>query len=104
MKKKSILKTIIITFLLITLLIPLYSSTKCIPKKKNIILFISDGCGYNHIDATNLYSYGKTGVQVYEYFPVKVAMSTYNYYGSYESSYLFNGPTSLVYEQYYKFE
>ena len=38
---------------------------------------ISDGCGYNQIDATSLYQFGKTGEQVYEKFPVKYAMSTY---------------------------
>jgi len=47
-------------------------------KPKNIILFISDGCGYNHIDAASLYSYGETGQQIYERFPVKYAMSTYS--------------------------
>lgn len=47
-------------------------------KPKNIILFISDGCGYYQIDAANIYQYGKTGVQVYEKFPVKFAMSTYS--------------------------
>lgn len=44
---------------------------------KNIILFIIDGCGYNHIDAASLYQYGETGVQAYEKFPVKLGMSTY---------------------------
>ena len=33
---------------------------------KNIILFIIDGCGFNHIDAASLYQHGQTGVQVYE--------------------------------------
>ena len=45
---------------------------------KNVILMISDGCGYNHIDAANLYQYGKTGVQAFEKFPVSYAMSTYS--------------------------
>ena len=45
---------------------------------KNIILFISDGCGYNHIDATSMYQYGKRGMQIYEKFPVKYAVSTYS--------------------------
>lgn len=44
---------------------------------KNIILFISDGCGFNTVDAASYYQYGKTGEQVYEKFPVKFAMSTY---------------------------
>jgi len=45
---------------------------------KNVILFISDGCGFNHIDATSYYQYGKTGEQVYEKFPVKLGVSTYH--------------------------
>lgn len=45
---------------------------------KNIILMISDGCGYNHIAATSLFEHGKTGVQIYEQFPVRYGMSTYS--------------------------
>lgn len=45
---------------------------------KNIIVMISDGCGYNQIDATSLYQYGKTGLQVYESFPIKLSVSTYS--------------------------
>lgn len=52
-------------------------------KGKNIILMISDGCGYNHIDAASLYQYGKTGLQIYEGFPVRLGMSTYTLFGSY---------------------
>ncbi|MBN1369186.1 MAG: alkaline phosphatase [Dehalococcoidaceae bacterium] len=44
---------------------------------KNVIVLISDGWGYNHIEATNYYQYGKTGSQVYEKFPTKTGMSTY---------------------------
>lgn len=46
-------------------------------KPKNIILFISDGCGFNHVDAASYYQYGKTGEQIYEKFPVKLAVSTF---------------------------
>lgn len=52
-------------------------------KVKNIIVMISDGSGYNQIDAASMYQYGKTGAQVYEHFPVKMGMSTYSYYGNY---------------------
>lgn len=45
---------------------------------KNIIIMISDGCGYNQISATSMYQYGITGVQVYERFPIKYAISTYS--------------------------
>lgn len=44
---------------------------------KNIILMISDGCGYNHIKATNYY-YGQNTRQVYENFPVIYGVSTYS--------------------------
>lgn len=53
-------------------------------RPKNIILMISDGCGYNQIDAASLYQYGKTGTQIYEAFPVRLGMSTYTAYGSYD--------------------
>lgn len=46
-------------------------------RAKNVILMISDGCGYNHIDAASIYQHGKTGDQVYDRFDVKLAMSTY---------------------------
>ncbi len=51
---------------------------------KNIIILISDGCGYNHVDAANLYQHGKTGKQVYEQFPVRCGMSTFMASGSYD--------------------
>jgi len=45
---------------------------------KNIIFFISDGCGFNQVNAASLFQYGATGRQVYERFPVRLAMSTYS--------------------------
>lgn len=51
---------------------------------KHIIIMIADGCCYNHMDAASIYQYGRTGVQVYEHFPVQLAMSTYMYSGSYD--------------------
>ena len=45
---------------------------------KNVILMISDGWGYNQILATDYYTEGKAGVQVYENFPTNLAMSTYS--------------------------
>ena len=52
---------------------------------KNIIVFISDGCGYYHVDAASMYQYGRTGTQPYEKFPVVCAMSTYGLGGSYDA-------------------
>jgi alkaline phosphatase len=45
---------------------------------RNVIVMISDGCGYNHVDAANLYVAGRTGVQPYEQFGARYAMSTYS--------------------------
>lgn len=39
---------------------------------------ISDGCGFNHVMATDYYQYGKTGGQIYEKFPVRYAVSTFS--------------------------
>lgn len=48
-----------------------------VKKPKNIIVMISDGCGYNHILATNYYNHGEANAQPYESFPIQYAMSTY---------------------------
>ncbi|MEW6553901.1 MAG: alkaline phosphatase [Actinomycetota bacterium] len=50
-------------------------------KVKNIIVMISDGCGYNQIEATDYYEAGRKKAQAYEHFPVRVGMSTYEYEG-----------------------
>ncbi len=44
---------------------------------KNIILFIADGWGFNHITATDYYAYGEDGQQIYEREFTPYAMSTY---------------------------
>ena len=68
-------------------------------KTKNFIVMISDGCGYNHIDAASYYQNGKAGTQIYEQFPLRCAMSTfsqgsYNYKLAWESfGYVMAGPT-----------
>jgi alkaline phosphatase len=54
------------------------------PLAKNIIVCISDGCGYNQLDAASMWQYGKTGTQLYEKFPVRVGMSTYMANGDYD--------------------
>ncbi len=45
---------------------------------KNIILFIADGWGFNHITATNYYEHGEDGQQLYEREFTPYAMSTYS--------------------------
>jgi alkaline phosphatase len=71
-----VLNAIAFIFILFGLHTLLTSESAEIPK--NVIIMISDGCGYNHIDAANMYQYGKTGVQAFEKFPVRYAMSTYS--------------------------
>ncbi len=70
------------------------------PRAKNVIVLISDGMGYNHMMAGDYFQYGATGVQKYQKFPVRVGMSTYSYYGSYDPfqawglfDYVKNAPT-----------
>ena len=48
---------------------------KGLPNPKNIIILIGDGMGFNHIKATNYYM-GVEG-QIYEKFPVRLAMAHY---------------------------
>ena len=60
--------------LLVALIIPMLACSERPPK--NIILMISDGCGYNHFDAASLFEKGQPGTQVYESFPVQLAVCT----------------------------
>lgn len=46
--------------------------------QKNIILMITDGCGYNCFEAASYYQFGDSGTQIYDTFPVKFAVSTYS--------------------------
>lgn len=75
----SLLISIGITSVSLTLSINSGEAEASVAKKtkpKNVILMISDGCGYNHILATDYYT-GKK--QVYERFPVRLGMTTYEY-------------------------
>ena len=54
------------------------------PLAKNVIVMISDGWGYNHLEAVSYYEYGKDARQIYNRFPFQWAMSTYSYYCSYD--------------------
>jgi alkaline phosphatase len=44
---------------------------------KNVILMISDGCGYNHVQATDYY---RGAEAVFEGFPVRLGVTTYPYH------------------------
>ncbi len=48
------------------------------PLAKNIIIMIADGSGYNQNDAATMYQYGVTGVQPWDAFPFRFAVSTYS--------------------------
>ena len=52
-------------------------------KQQKVILMISDGCGFNHVKATDYFQHGEEGVQVYERGFEQVAMTTYPAGGSY---------------------
>ncbi len=52
------------------------AQTPTVPKPKNIIIMISDGCGFNHIDMAGYYRHGEKGRWIYEQFPVKLAVTT----------------------------
>lgn len=51
---------------------------------KHVIVMISDGCGYNQVEAACLYRFGKPEGWSYQQFPVKLAMSTFPDGGSYD--------------------
>ncbi len=65
-----------------------YSDKQLITERspKNVIIMISDGCGFNHIKATDYYQCGRTPCQSYEEFPVQLAMSTYPAGGRYDAN------------------
>ena len=47
-------------------------------------MMISDGCGYNHVDAASIYQHGKTDAQIYHLFPIQYGLSTYMSGGRYD--------------------
>ena len=52
------------------------SAAPAAPSAKNVIVMISDGCGFNQMWAGDLYQKGQPGAAAYEQFPVRLAMST----------------------------
>jgi len=69
-----------VVFVFLVLGITFWISPSCreAPRPLNIILMISDGCGYNCFDLASLYQYGQIGTQIYDSFPVRFAVSTYS--------------------------
>jgi len=66
------------------ILLVLLLSAAAAAAPRNVVIMICDGCGYNHVDAADLYEKGKTGEQAYEDFPVKLAVATCPAGGSYD--------------------
>ncbi len=67
---------------------------------KNVIILIADGGGFNHFKLADYYRCGVIPCQVYEDFPVRLAMSTYPAGGDYDPNaawsdfdYVENNPT-----------
>jgi alkaline phosphatase len=85
MVQKIIRKQFLFRILLIVFL--LFSHINCQETRipKNIILMISDGCGFNQMDAASCYKFGQTGKQVYESFPIRYAVCTVPLGGRYDT-------------------
>jgi alkaline phosphatase len=74
---KRILKSSAWTALIFIVIMGSLLPAGCADAAKPVYIFvmISDGCGFEHIKATDLYQYGEAGKQIYESFPVKYGMS-----------------------------
>jgi alkaline phosphatase len=84
MKKAALLPVLLVLLVGLT---PAFAASSTAPKKplaKNVIVMISDGWGYNHLEAVSYYEYGKGARQIYDRFPFQWAMSTYSFYCSYD--------------------
>lgn len=75
-KKKS--TSFLVLFLFAFGLPILFFSCRKASRPFNIILMISDGCGYNCFRAASLYQYGRAGTQIYDSFPVQCAVCTHS--------------------------
>ncbi len=73
-------KALILIFALLIIGVSLISlpSYQKASRPFNIILMISDGCGYNCFELASLYQYGRPQSQVYDSFPAQFAVSTYS--------------------------
>jgi alkaline phosphatase len=78
MKKSTIWITVLLVFILTAV------SFCAGDAPKNIIIMISDGCGYNHITAAAIYQYGNSQSPLYARFKLSCGMATFAAGGSYE--------------------
>jgi len=53
-------------------------------RPKYVIVMISDGCGYNHVEASSLYQFGTPEGWAYQHFPVRVGMAHFASGGGYD--------------------
>lgn len=53
-------------------------------KARNVILFIADGCGFNHLAAAGIYLNGEPDTLPFQSFPVRCAVATFSDLGSYD--------------------
>jgi alkaline phosphatase len=78
---KHLLQVVVLLVIFSILAVGLNLATvSAAPKKplaKNIIVMISDGWSFNHLEAVSYYEYGKDSRQIYERFPFNAAMTTY---------------------------
>jgi alkaline phosphatase len=82
--KKGILFAILILALSLTPAFAASENNLKKPAAKNIIVMISDGWGFNHLEAASYYEYGKDTRQIYNRFPFQFAVSTYSYFCDYD--------------------
>jgi alkaline phosphatase len=75
--KKGILLALLILAISITPAFAASDSELKKPAAKNVIVMISDGWGFNHLQAASYYEYGKDARQIYNRFPFQFAMSTW---------------------------
>ncbi len=78
MKKPMIRITVLLIFILTAV------SACAGNAPKNIIIMISDGCGYNHITAAAIYQYGNAQSPLYAQFSLGCGMATFPAGGSYD--------------------
>jgi alkaline phosphatase len=76
MKKRS--SAVFVLLLAIGFTLFFFNSCRRAPQPLNVILMITDGCGYNCFDLASYYQHGQTGAQVYESFPVQFPVSTHS--------------------------
>jgi alkaline phosphatase len=89
--------TIVLTTVVSTGVMAAPNNQKSKASVKNVILLIADGAGFNTYLAADYYQYGRYGKQVYEKFPTRLAVSTYEYEWA---TYTEDGKTPLSFEMF----